>query len=227
MKLLFFPWVCSVWLALFAAPTWADIRGTPHNLSGKALRAEAAEVCVFCHTPGLGTQSAAPQTSDQKPAAWQKAVNQALVFTVYDDLGQLDANALTVGSQSVACLSCHDGQQAQIIVMSHSDHPFGVPYRGAAGFPFVAGKHLVAEDDFRDLSQGMIDNRPVFWVSRNGMTRRRTRADLPVYVRQNGASDGSIPYIECSSCHDPHSDKELFLRTSNVGSQLCLTCHIK
>jgi predicted CXXCH cytochrome family protein len=36
-----------------------------------------------------------------------------------------------------------------------------------------------------------------------------------------------VPFIECSSCHDPHTTNPLFLRVSNEGSRLCLTCHDK
>ena len=34
--------------------------------------------------------------------------------------------------------------------------------------------------------------------------------------------------MQCSSCHSTHDPTNTpFLRTSNVGSALCLTCHIK
>jgi predicted CXXCH cytochrome family protein len=34
--------------------------------------------------------------------------------------------------------------------------------------------------------------------------------------------------VQCTSCHDPHrSDTPTFLRKSNDGSALCLTCHVK
>lgn len=34
------------------------------------------------------------------------------------------------------------------------------------------------------------------------------------------------PSVECASCHDPHDNREGdFLRVSNEGSALCLTCH--
>ncbi|MBI3593131.1 MAG: hypothetical protein HY099_06610 [Nitrospirae bacterium] len=34
--------------------------------------------------------------------------------------------------------------------------------------------------------------------------------------------------VECPSCHDPHDpSRNTFLRKSNAGSALCLTCHIK
>lgn len=33
--------------------------------------------------------------------------------------------------------------------------------------------------------------------------------------------------LQCVSCHDPHLNKKSFLRRSNEGSMLCLSCHEK
>ncbi|MBI3897349.1 MAG: cytochrome c3 family protein [Gammaproteobacteria bacterium] len=45
-----------------------------------------------------------------------------------------------------------------------------------------------------------------------------------------GATDGLAtdnPTVECGSCHDPHTATPTFLRISNAGSAVCLTCHNK
>jgi len=34
-------------------------------------------------------------------------------------------------------------------------------------------------------------------------------------------------YVYCRSCHDPHNNQYNFLRVTNEGTQLCLTCHNK
>jgi predicted CXXCH cytochrome family protein len=36
-----------------------------------------------------------------------------------------------------------------------------------------------------------------------------------------------LPYIECSSCHDPHSANKTFLRAEDNSGGLCMTCHAK
>lgn len=55
---------------------------------------------------------------------------------------------------------------------------------------------------------------------------------LPLY----GPGTGTGATVECSSCHDVHDTatysgkgvtEVYFLRTSNVGSQMCMTCHLK
>ena len=234
----------AILTALAVGSVVADIRKTPHRLVRESVAPDASDVCVFCHTPDISTTLPSSGLRLPTSPAWQPSADVTKEFTIYDDIGRVGLGKLAVGSQSIACLSCHDGTQALSVTNASFDHPFGVPYRGAikdkaniglpismepsgANLPFVAAKRLVATDDFREVSQGIIENRAVFWVSKNGISTRRTRSDLPVYARQGNESSQPVPYIECSSCHDPHSENALFLRTSNDGSQLCLTCHIK
>jgi predicted CXXCH cytochrome family protein len=162
---------------------------------------------------------------------------------MYDDIGRLNyGDKPAVGSQSIACLSCHDANQAFSVTKLSLDHPFGVPYRGFLKGQGVRGqpgmreednnegsksaKQLVSLDDFREPSQGVVDNRTVWWVSSTGHSALRTRGDLPLYLRRD-TNNQDVPFIECSSCHDPHSSNPLFLRVTNEGSRLCLTCHDK
>lgn len=35
------------------------------------------------------------------------------------------------------------------------------------------------------------------------------------------------PFVECASCHDPHTANATFLRIPNSGSAVCLACHVK
>lgn len=218
-----------------------DIRTTPHaQFRGDALKnpaKDASEICVFCHTPFTST--------GQLPAApkWQRSVGNNHSYTMYDDIGRLQyGDKPAVGSQSIACLSCHDSNQAFQATHSASDHPYGVPYRGFLknrggqtanalkddddGEGKIKAKRLVALDDFREARQGTVDNRTVWWVSSTDSGGPRTRSDLPLYARREGG-DQEVPYIECTSCHNPHSNNPLFLRVENRGSNLCLTCHAK
>jgi len=234
----------SLWICLVLAPcvsdiSLADVRTTPHSLVRKSVMPGATDVCVFCHTPTLNG------TPPEKAPLWQPSIGTNLVFTSYDDIGRLGQGAPSVGSQSIACLSCHDANQARTMTKSAFDHPFGVPYRGAvknrmpelslpmrqsfydADDPAVPAKRLLALEDFRDASQGIIENNTVWWVSRSSNIGRRMRNDLPLYKRTDEPSGQEVPHIECSTCHDPHSDNSKFLRLSNEGSRLCMTCHIK
>lgn len=217
----------------------ADIRSTPHNLTRQGVKVEAEEVCVFCHTPQLSASGASSIGVNNQPM-WQPSLPNEHSFVIYDDIGRMQfGDKPAVGSQSIACLSCHDANQAFSVQTGEMDHPFGVPYRGfsrgrerssaeiaAVGdLPMRAAKELKSLDEFRLPSRGMVDNRAVWWVSATGVTPFRVRADLPLYARPSPA--GEVPFVECSSCHDPHIASQLFLRVSNTGSQLCLTCHDK
>lgn len=220
-----------------------DIRSTKHNLSGSENtegQMDEREICVFCHTPKIeiGGQK---QTADVK-LHWQRSLSRDHSFVIYDDIGRLGLGKESIGSQSIACMSCHDAVQAFQATGTQADHPFGVPYRGAIkhksavdwdkeATPYRAAEHLKALEDFQDASQGVVEDRTVWWVSRSGVTARRTRQDLPLYSRPTGGQGEDsveVPFVECSSCHDPHSaTTQVFLRIPNHGSQLCLTCHSK
>ena len=113
----------------------ADIRATKHNLSeNKSVdgKLDERQICVFCHTPevdiggGLGSRP----LGDSK-LHWQSSLAENHSFVLYDDIGRRGLGKSSVGSQSIACLSCHDAVQAFAATSSQADHPFGVPYRGA------------------------------------------------------------------------------------------------
>lgn len=229
-------------LLLLGGYAWAwgaDIRSTPHNLTRKGPLVAAEEVCVFCHTPQQPGAEAARSGIAALPA-WQPSLPASHAFVMFDDIGRLQfGDKPAIGSQSIACLSCHDANQAFSVLSSESDHPFGIPYRGFTRgrerlpleeaardeAPSRAAKYLKSLDEFRVPSRGLVDNRSVWWVSAGGMSAWRSRVDLPLYARPG--ANGEVPYVECSSCHDPHVPNKLFLRVSNEGSRLCLTCHDK
>jgi predicted CXXCH cytochrome family protein len=237
-------------LLVMCADAFGDIRTTMHGQFRSSVQSGSpeerspekggsSEICVFCHTPsGNGVL---PQASPK----WQQATPLQHAYTIYDDIGraQFDDKP-SVGSQSVACLSCHDAAQAFSVSKLTFDHPFGVPYRGYLkekggqqvraknkyidedNGASVSAKHLVALDEFRTPSKGVVDNRTAWWVSATGDSAQRMSNDLPLYARTDDDQQ-EVPYIECTSCHNPHSSNPLFLRVNNSGSKLCLTCHDK
>lgn len=223
----------------------ADVRETRHNLiRSKDKTVDDKDVCVFCHTPVIDVANLPKGQAPSKAPAWQKSLDAGFSFVIYDDIGRLGLGKSSVGSQSIACLSCHDANQAFSVGKTTFDHPFGVPYRGSfnssfnnsmtirahskdESAPSRAAEHLKGLDDFREVSRSTVENRTVWWVAKSGVTARRTRSDLPLYSRVDAESGNTLPFIECSSCHDPHSSNELFLRVPNEESRLCLTCHTK
>ncbi len=107
-------------LLLTGGSALAQISNTKHNLGTGNTRADenrsnVADLCVFCHTPhGADTGASAP--------LWNRNLNDTpdTTYQTYDQLGTstLDGNVLSVGSVSLACLSCHDGTQALDTVLN-------------------------------------------------------------------------------------------------------------
>ena len=223
---------------LAAAAAAQDLRQTPHNLGIAKPGEDASRVCVFCHTPAAPTGPGAGVVP-----RWQRGVPPSHVFPTYDDIGRLGLEGSSaVGSQSVACLSCHDSTQAFSVARLGLDHPYGVPYRGAltpaqrerareqarsSGAPMREARLLKFDSEFRPAYRGIVDNRPVWWLSRTGNADRRGRYDLPLYARRGEFDDSEVPFVECASCHDPHSVNTQFLRIIPGDGGLCLTCHVK
>jgi predicted CXXCH cytochrome family protein len=224
---------------------FAGIASTKHNLTG-ADGGPVMNVCIFCHTPA-GDPNAAAEPS------WNlNGGDGSTTFTTFDDLGRLDPNRDGVsGTVSVACLSCHDDAQAFGVTMNTpSDHPYGVVYRGASvpgvdidNLPrsstdstgtvtYVQGSENapaifansaeIVTAGFRPTTFGIIDDNPTWWVDTGLEGRQRT--DIKLYSRHFG-DNVAVPFIECASCHDPHTETSTFLRVENQGSSLCLSCH--
>ncbi len=227
-------------------PLWAQagIAKTKHNLTGTD-GGPVMNVCIFCHTPAGDPNAAA------EPSWNATSSEESTTFTTFDDLGRADPNRDGVaGTVSVACLSCHDDAQAFGVTQLSYDHPFGVAYRGAAiqgvdlnqlssvstdpsgdvtydqggetaPARFASSVNINATG-FRPTTYGVIDDNPTWWVETGLEGRQRT--DIKLYSRHFG-DNVAVPFIECASCHDPHSETETFLRIENQGSALCLGCH--
>ena len=90
------------------------------------------------------------------------------------------------------------------------DHPVGISYAGCNG-------GTTCDPDFKAATAGLGG---MFQV---GGTTPGDKTAMRLY----GATLASAT-VECASCHDPHTDDQpTFLRKSNAGSAVCLTCHTK
>ncbi len=94
----------------FALTVDSNIALTKHNLSSTGTgnqTVNTTEICVFCHTPhGANISQVVP--------LWNRTMTAPAAFQTYAALGSatLDGSIAEVGSVSLACLSCHDGQVA-------------------------------------------------------------------------------------------------------------------
>lgn len=78
-------------------------------------------------------------------------------------------------------------------------------------------------------------NGTVWWVETANSKKGRQKTDLYLFTRTDkidsipSESTLNQPYVECATCHDPHSTNPTFLRLpgGNARSQVCLACHNK
>lgn len=120
-----------------------------------------------------------------------------------------------------------------------NDHPIGIQYAGGgynATTP-VTRAAGVGDADFVVPQSALIGANRVWWVdttAAGGLAGSRQKTDMALYARGPGAGGGGYtgqtqaePFVECASCHDPHTANPTFLRIANTGSAVCLACHVK
>ena len=124
-----------------------------------------------------------------------------------------------------------------------NDHPVGIQYGGGMPAGGAYTQAAIADGGFKDLdfkgvSFQSLNSSPVWWVDTGTAGRQKT--DMMLYTRTGadsvsptgtvtaGALLGAQAFVECASCHDPHTSTNVtFLRIANTGSAVCLSCHIK
>ena len=209
------------------APLWNRLAGTlTYNMyASGSMQGTAAQLagsgsmslaCLSCHD---GTQamdaminkpgsSGFSQPGSKDYGSFRMSGNGTLGFssTAFDD------STATIGSAGT-------GTNWSPVVLGtdlSNDHPINMPYCGG-GQTSLNDNSTCSDTDFNALSASA-PNGGSFYVG-GGSQKEQMR----VY----GAS-AAVATVECGSCHDPHSAvNRTFLRTSNAGSAVCLTCHAK
>jgi len=134
-----------------------------------------------------------------------------------------------------------------------NDHPIGIQYCGGGVSDDGAGATTgdCKDDDFRRPDAATINGSLVWWVDTEAGADKtaasgnntRQKSDMILYTRDfaTGPNDPGTglptnvkgPSVECASCHDPHVEAKApgpqvaFLRVSQEGSGVCLSCHSK
>lgn len=195
------------------------IVGSRHDISSTSVA--GAEKCVFCHTPHFSN-------ADLKPL-WNKGTSTA-TFTPYSS-PTMNTSPVTPNPASLVCFSCHDGVNA-----SNKHQVLNAP--GAGNFngeadPNCVRCHFTTNNNLRLF--GKNPTQPLNLNAHHPISNSYpTAIQDPLFNTppdaQKGWSDVKLVngVVECVSCHDPHDPGiNPFLRKSNSGSALCLTCHIK
>ncbi len=220
------------------------IAGGPHDLSGgSALRntntSIGGQTCVFCHTPHGGANSI---------PLWNRATPTGTTYQLYTSS---TSDVTTTGAQiaasvSGACMSCHDGTMAQDVLLNVN----GLPFTPAVSFTRQTGAKATYGSTGGGTNNLMSGGLPFLGTDlRNDhpvtIIYETARAATPAeYVTQvvSGAkitvgtvnplplfgSSAATATVECASCHNAHNNSlGNFLRKANVGSAICVACHIK
>lgn len=219
--------VLATALLLFGAATAhaqvTGVRNTKHNLSASSantIRASAeTEICVFCHTPHGGRTDA---------PLWNRSYS-ASNYTPYSSSSLQSAPGQPNGFSKL-CLSCHDGTIAIGGVMNAPNGGAGTPLATTgtnADGTMPGGSTMLGTNLTADHPVSMVFDQPL----RTDDGELVDPSTLPAGgVRLYPGTDPAIANsVQCTSCHDPHTDAQpKFLRKNPRGSDnLCVTCHTK
>ncbi|MBF0161088.1 MAG: cytochrome c3 family protein [Magnetococcales bacterium] len=188
-------------------PDFASVRSTVHNMSPGR---EPDDLCVFCHTPTTSSD-------DTIVPKWQAAFSDPFFQT---SNRSKDKNA-TAGSVSIMCLACHtpdasllNGLRSNVPFMQ-DQHPIGIPYAGVV----EGGKG--GNLDYGIARKGRYNDGNVWWVETGNPGFQADDILLfPRFLDDNSV----VPFVECASCHDPHSTNRKFIRIPDP-ERLCQACH--
>lgn len=207
-----------------AVPLWNRVLGsntytTYDSLGTSTLDGDTAPVgsvsiaCLSCHD---GTQ-AMNVMINQPGSGGYNAAGAALTGTWTGPA----ATATPAGSLNYATASI-----VNIGTDLRNDHPIGIQY-GGGGLTTAAPAGTLKDSDFTAPQNTTLNGITVWWVDTGGAGRQKT--DLALYTRTEATvTGGAQPFVECASCHDPHSSTNpTFLRIANTGSAVCLACHTK
>lgn len=218
----------------------AVIDNTKHNLSvtgtGTIKSTNETEICVFCHIPHSAQQGRPLWNRSMPSSAYTIYQSDYLDRLNYPKPSGLGIEKGTPGSLSRQCLSCHDGTIAigdvymvrgnilgdTLIDMTGTDGGGMMPQTLVANIGTdLSTHHPVGYEYNPDVSISFGEG------SRN--SELKANPDAPIRLYQMGGKR----YIECSSCHDPHTENKKFLRVNtgaNHGQNVrdtCIACHDK
>jgi predicted CXXCH cytochrome family protein len=227
-----------------AASAQSTVAFGPHDFSaGSAIRNTDANIngqtCVFCHTPHQGSVSVPLWNRNTSTSTYQLYASSTMDAAA-------PTSAQIQSAVSGACMSCHDGSIAidVLVNLNAIAHTASVAFTRqatakatygssgtgtnnilAGGSPFL-GADLRNDHPITIVYETARAATPAEFVTPT-ITGTKitvgTTEPLPLY-----GSSTATATVECASCHNPHNNSRgMFLRKSNAGSAMCLTCHIK
>lgn len=215
------------------------------------------EICVFCHTPhGADNGAAVPlwnktlgtpgdytsyatlNTTTLDGATAPVGSVSIACLSCHDGTQAMDSTLNAPGSGNTALTSAWTSSanptgMANLAEDLSNDHPIGIQYGGGGiteGGSAGTQTGSLNDSAFRVPEMTTANGQTVWWVdSEASPDNTRQKTDMQLYTRSVAGIDSAKnqPFVECASCHDPHTSTPLFLRTANTGSAVCLACHVK
>ena len=205
-----------LWNRVLPSPgsfTTYDSLGTS-SLDGKTAPVGSVSIaCLSCHdgVTSMSTVINQPGSGGYNPAGGNMA-------GTWSGANQLNG---TLGV---------DGQITNIGKDLKNDHPVGIQY-GGGGIKVSTPTAQTTDRDFVAPKNQVVNGTTVWWVDTGASDNQRQKSDMLLYTRAAGSGytgqTEAEPFVECASCHDPHTQNTTFLRIANAGSAVCLACHVK
>lgn len=196
--------VVAAVMLLTAGMAMAGIATTKHNLSSagtSSIKGSIDQICVYCHTPHGG---------DVTIPLWNRATN-TITVTPYSSASMSVAMSNQIAGVSRACFTCHDGVTSINSLVNYNNGAYTGTNTLVTGFSNLG----------TDLSNDHPVGVPMIPAISAGYANPGTTGAI-------ARTFGATATVECASCHDVHgSGQPLFLRASNINSQICTACHIK
>ncbi len=252
LKLIPIPALTLVLMLSFAAIINADIASTKHNLSLSGSfpvrSTNETRICIFCHTPHHALQSGVagidyPLWNHELSGQSYQVPNNTL--PAWATL--LSSPPTQPDGDSKLCLSCHDGTIAIASLNNFSGPPITMIGTGAGGV-MPAGSSNLGTDISGHHPVSIAVNQPLIddkWqqclnleVSMQlcvpgAVSPAKLKPTTSTYSASPGFNiNGYASGVQCSSCHDPHTDPTpgltFFLRAGSIISidPLCSSCHV-
>ena len=180
---------------------------SPHNLAPKSASPNVqGRVCIFCH---------APHHSSSESPLWSRELSTQ-GYTMYQSDTMLAPPGDRPQGSSRLCLSCHDGTIA--IGLLAGSYALDSNLSSFNAMP-------PSSDPRRNPNLGtdLSDDHPISFE----YTWKAELAPLPE-AEAHGARLVQGGFVECTSCHDPHDNRNGNFLVVNVDHQqdaLCTICH--
>ncbi|MBI5969644.1 MAG: hypothetical protein HY884_00610 [Deltaproteobacteria bacterium] len=207
------------------------------------------EICVFCHTPHHANNVFTGSNPGTKAPLWNKGVASTASYTSYNAGGTNLSTAGTdtsmkVGSQSLACLSCHDGVSTFDNIVNLSGKG-GVTTGGSTrGYSFFDNGGTVAVSNVMtssrlNLGQDLSNDHPVSVAYTVGRAGLRATTNVISAIEVNAGLNGSASAYDGGNINSNLWDVNGYIgTTATIGDLLktnasgaskiyveCTSCH--